>query len=107
MPTRFTKELGLRATISFFGMSTSSAALAGIVGINLNIRHTVKRCFVLDKLSKLIEAPIASPRSGLAPNPGPQVDTRQFLDSHTLFCAFSAFTQFLGDAVVNILLEAS
>src|SRR5260221_5454637 len=104
MPTRLTKELGLRTSISFFSMSTGSTALAGIVRIDLHIRHTVQCCFVLDKLTKLIKAPIAAFGSGVAPNPGPQVDARQLFDGNTLLRAFSAFDQFLCCAVVHILL---
>src|SRR5258708_13534797 len=105
MPASTAKELRLRTSISFFSMSTSSTTLAGIARINLDIRHGVEGGFVLDKLAQLIEAPIAAFGSGVAPNPGPQVNARQIFESNPLLRAFSAFDQFPGDAVINISLE--
>src|SRR5258707_6848110 len=107
MPASTAKELRLRTSISFFSMSTSSTTLAGIARINLDIRHAVERGFVLNKLAQLIEAPIAAFGSGVAPNPGPQVDARQIFEGNSLLRAFSAFNQFLCNAVVNIFLETS
>ena len=81
------KEVILRTSVSFFSMSTGSAALGCVASVNFGVLHPIQCRFVLDKLTKLVEAPIATFSPGFAPNPGPQVDARQIFEGDALLRA--------------------
>src|SRR5438552_9139082 len=101
-----TKEVVLRASVRFFDMSTESTTARGIARVHLDVLHAVQPRLVVDKLTELIETPIAALCPVLVPDPGPQVDARQIFEGNALLRAFSLSDKLFTDAVINVSLES-
>lgn len=105
MPAGDTQKLGLGFPVALVDMPAFSASSAGVTWIDNRNGNSGSLGFVLDKVSKLAEAPVVQSVALLFSGLDLRTDMRQIFESNTQAGAFSSGNDCFGNTVVLVLLK--